>query len=111
MTEAEKRGARADHEEAMMRRPLLAAAIGVALGAGGFSLASHSDLGKETVTKLSERDVIEKLDGKEARVTTVEVTFGPGVAGKPHRRPGPIFGYVLEGEFELAFDDQPVRTL
>ena len=48
---------------------------------------------------------------KEARVTKVEVTFGPGVAGKPHRRPGPIFGYVFEGEFELAFDDQPMRTL
>jgi hypothetical protein len=28
-------------------------------------------------------------------VTTLEVTFGPGVAGQPHRRPGPIFGYVL----------------
>ncbi len=94
-----------------MRRTLLAAAIGVALGGGGFSLASHSDQGQETVTKLSERDVIEKLDGKEARVTTVEVTFGPGVAGQPHRHPGPIFGYVLEGAFELALDDQPVKTL
>ena len=94
-----------------MRRTLLAAAIGVALGAGGFSLASHSDHGQQTVTKLSERDVIERLDGKGARVTTVEVTFGPGVAGQPHRHPGPIFGYVLEGEFELALDDQPVRTL
>jgi len=60
---------------------------------------------------LSERNVIEKLDGKEARVTTVEVTFGPGVAGKPHRHPGPIFGYVLEGEFELGLDDKPVKTL
>jgi hypothetical protein len=63
-SEAERRGARADHEEAMMRRTLLAAAIGVALGVGGFSLGSHSDYGQETVTKLSERDVIEKLDGK-----------------------------------------------
>ena len=94
-----------------MRRILLAAAVGAVLGAGGLSLASHADHGPESVTKLSERDVIEKLDGKDARVTTVEVTFGPGVAGKSHRHPGPIFGYVLEGEFELGLDDQPPKTL
>ena len=39
------------------------------------------------------------------------MTFGPEVAGKPHRHPGPIFGYVLEGEFELGLDDEPVKTL
>jgi quercetin dioxygenase-like cupin family protein len=94
-----------------MRKILLAAAVGAALGAGGLSLANHDDHGPETVTKLSERDVIEKLDGKEARVTTVEVTFGPGVAGKPHRHPGPIFGYVLEGEFELGLGDEPAKKL
>lgn len=94
-----------------MGRILLAALVGAVFGAGGLSLAGHGDHGAETVTKLSERDVIEKLDGKAARVTTVEVTFGPGVAGRPHRHPGPIFGYVLEGEFELALDDQPVKLL
>jgi hypothetical protein len=38
-------------------------------------------------------------------------TFGPGVAGQPHRHPGPTFGDVLEGEFELGPDDQPIKTL
>jgi quercetin dioxygenase-like cupin family protein len=94
-----------------MKRILFGAAVGAAIVAGGLSLASHGDPGHEAVTMLSERDVIETLDGKEARVTTVEVTFGPGVAGRPHRHPGPIFGYVLEGEFELGLDDQPVKTL
>ena len=94
-----------------MGRILIAAIVGAAIGAGGLSLAGHGEHGAETVTKLSERDVVEKLDGKAARVTTVEVSFGPEVAGKPHRHPGPIFGYVLEGEFELALDDQPVKTL
>ena len=51
------------------------------------------------------------LDGKDARVTTVEVTLGPSVTGQPHRHPGPVFGYVLEGEYELGIDDQPARTL
>lgn len=94
-----------------MRRILLAAVGGAILGAGGLSLARHNDHGPESVTKLSERDVIETLNGKEARVTMVEVAFGPGVAGQPHRHPGPIFGYVLEGEFELGLDDQPAKTL
>jgi len=94
-----------------MRRILLAAVVGAALGAVGVSLASHDDHGQQTVTKLSERDVIETLNGKEARVTMVEVAFDPGAAGRPHRHPGPVFGYVLEGEFELGLDDQPVKTL
>jgi quercetin dioxygenase-like cupin family protein len=100
-----------NHEESIMRRILLAAAVGAAIGVGGLSLASHGDHGQETVTKISERDVIETLNGKEARVTMVEVAFGPGVAGQPHCHPGPIFGYVLEGEFEFGLDDQPVKTL
>ena len=94
-----------------MKRTLLAVAVGVVIGAGGFSLASHDDHGEAKVTKLSERDVIETLNGKDARVTMVEVAFEPKVAGEPHRHPGPIFGYVLEGEFELGLDDEPVRTL
>jgi quercetin dioxygenase-like cupin family protein len=60
---------------------------------------------------LSERDVIETLDGKKARVTTTEVTFEPGQAGLPHRHAGPIFGYVLEGEFEFALGEEPPKTL
>lgn len=94
-----------------MKRILLSLAVGAALGAGGYSLASHDDHGQETAKVLSERDIKETLNGKDARVTTVEVTFGPEVAGKPHRHPGPIFGYVIEGEFELAVEDQPVKTL
>ena len=72
---------------------------------------SHGDHGPETVTTLSERDVIETVNGKEARVTMVEVTFEPGASRPAAPPPGPIFGYVLEGEFELGLDDQPAKTL
>jgi quercetin dioxygenase-like cupin family protein len=94
-----------------MKRIFLSVAVGAALGVGGFCLASHDDHGQQTAKVLSERDIKEKLDGKDASVTTVEVTFPPEVAGKPHRHPGPIFGYVIEGEFELALDDERVKTL
>ena len=95
-----------------MKRILLAAVVGSAIGAGGLALAQHHGYrGPETVRTLSERDIIEKLDGKEARVTTQEVIFEPGQAGLPHRHAGPIFGYVLEGEFEFGLGDEPARTL
>jgi quercetin dioxygenase-like cupin family protein len=92
-------------------RILLAAAVGAAVGIGSLSLANQSEHGEGKVTVLSERDVVELLDGKKARVTTVEVTFEPGDAGKPHRHAGPVFGYVLEGEFELGLGDEPAKTL
>jgi len=94
-----------------MIRFFIAVALGVALGVGGVSLADHEKGGQGKVTKLSERDIIETLEGKEARVTTVEVALEPGEAGHPHRHAGPVFGYVLEGEFELGLGDQPSTTL
>ena len=66
---------------------------------------------KETAKPISAWDIVEKLDGKEAKATVVEVTLGPGQAGEPHRHRGPVIGYVLEGEYEWAIDDQPAKTL
>ena len=94
-----------------MRRILLAAAVGSAIGAGGLALAQHGYRGPEKVRTLSERDIIEALDGKKARVTMQEVTFEPGQAGLPHRHAGPIFGYVLEGEIEFGLGEEPPVTL
>jgi quercetin dioxygenase-like cupin family protein len=87
--------------------PLLALVI------GGLALAAHDepDKGKPKVAVLSERDIAEKLDGKKSKATTVEVTLEPGQASTPHRHPGPVFGYVIEGEYQWAIDDQPARTL
>jgi quercetin dioxygenase-like cupin family protein len=49
-------------------------------------------------------DIIEKLDGKKAKPTMVEVMLTPGLVEVAHRHPGPAFGYVLEGEYEWAID-------
>jgi quercetin dioxygenase-like cupin family protein len=94
-----------------MKRILLAAAVGSAIGAAGLALAQNGYQGPEKVRTLSERDVIETLDGKKARVTTQQVTFEPGQAGLPHRHAGAIFGYVLEGDFEFALGEEPPKTL
>jgi len=92
-----------------MIRTLLTLAAGVGLGAGGMTAARHD--AKDNVKPLAVREIVEKLDGKEAKVTFVEVTLDPGQAGTPHRHPGPVFGYVLEGEYELGIDDRPAKVL
>ena len=93
-----------------MRRTLLAMAIGT-LAIGGIALAQQHDHGIPEVKVLSRVDITEKLDGKKAKATTVEVTLGPGEASAPHRHPGPAFGYVMEGEYEWAIEDNPTKLL
>jgi len=94
-----------------MRRSFLALAI-VFLGFCGLGLAGdEADRGRPKVTVLSERDIAETVDGKKTKATTVELTLEPGQQSVPHRHPGPVFGYVLEGEYQWAVDDQPVKTL
>jgi quercetin dioxygenase-like cupin family protein len=90
-------------------RTLLALVAGIGVGVGGMTLA-HQQKGQK-VTTLAARDIVEKLDGKKAKATVVEVTLQAGVGSKPHRHPGPVFGYVLEGEYEWAIDDKPARVL
>jgi quercetin dioxygenase-like cupin family protein len=96
-----------------MSRVWLAFAAGAAAGVGGLALAQHGHGGGKgpDVRVVSAVDIAEEVLGKKARATTFEVTFGPGVASGPHRHPGPIFGYVLEGEFEFAVGDEKPRTL
>ena len=92
-----------------MIRSLLVLAIGIGLGLGGLA-AAHTHEDGESVKVISARDIKEKLDGKDAKVTFVEVTLEPGQSGLPHRHPGPGFVYVLEGEYELGIDDQPTKV-
>ena len=82
------------------------------LGAiASMTLAAHDDHGKVKVKVLSGKEIAEKLDGKKAKATTVEVILAPGESSAPHRHPGPVFGYVIEGEYEWAIDDNAVKTL
>ena len=94
----------------VMHRTFVALAVCAALGVGGATRAHHTGKDQVKVTQLSQRDIIEKLDGKDARATVVEVTFEPGQKDSSHRHAGPVFGYVLEGEYEHAIDDEPVKT-
>ena len=92
-----------------MTRTLLTLAAGIGVGVAVTFAADHGDHEAVEVTQVSQRDIIEKLGGKAAGATVVEVTFEPGQKDSPHHHTGPVFGYVLEGEYEHALDDEPVK--
>ena len=50
-------------------------------------------------------------DGRDQPVDHLRGRLRPGQAHAPHRHPGPAFGYVIEGEYERAIDDQPAKVL
>lgn len=91
-----------------MNRSLILLVIGMTVGAGGMTFAHRHEDG-EAVKLLAAQEIKEKLDGKDAAVTFVEVTIEAGKSGLAHRHPGPGFVYVLEGEYELGIDDQPTK--
>jgi len=92
-----------------MNRTLTWFVIATVFGVGGMTLAYNVHEDEEKVNVISSGDIKEKLDGKDAKVTVVEVTLEPGKSGVPHRHPGPGFVYVLEGEYELGIDDQETK--
>ena len=96
-----------------MIRVLRTIVVGAIVVVGGLAFADngHGDAKGPAVKVISSVDIEEELSGKKAKTTTFEVTFGPGVTSTPHRHPGPIFGYILEGELEFAVGEEKVRTL
>lgn len=93
-----------------MLRALITLVVGIGVGAGAMAAAHHGHDG-EKVRVLAAPNIQEKVDGQESMASFVEVTIEPGQAGLSHRHPGPGFGYVLEGEYELGIDDQPTKVL
>ncbi|MGH9452283.1 MAG: cupin domain-containing protein [Terriglobia bacterium] len=52
----------------------------------------------------------EPLAGPGNREVVMDViNFGPGEHGTPHRHPGPVFGYIIEGSFRMQFLPGRVR--
>src|SRR4051812_34120351 len=80
-------------QEHAMRQTVCTMIAIATFAVGGMAEDKH---GKPKVKVVSERDVVETVNGKKAKAVTVEVTLEPGDASMPHRHPGPVFGYVLE---------------
>ena len=90
-------------------RTFFARALCAVIWIGVMVLAQHTATGQVKSVQVSQRDIIEKLDGKDASATVRMVTIGPGQEDTAHRHTGPVFGYVLEGEYEHAMGEEPVK--
>ena len=59
---------------------------------------------------LAQRDApAVNLDGWQ--MTASEVSYAPGQVSGRHRHPGFVVGYVLEGQYQFAVNDNPPATL
>jgi quercetin dioxygenase-like cupin family protein len=84
----------------MLRKAAISALLGAAvsiLSLPAFAHAGHDEdnTGKEK-RALLQRKALPDAPGKFGLMATV--TYEPGQASKPHRHPGSVFAYVLEGE-------------
>ncbi|KAB8193957.1 cupin domain-containing protein [Nonomuraea phyllanthi] len=70
---------------------------------------AHLPPGVEVITSMPEA-AARIPDGAEAR--TIRVTLAPGDPGAPpHRHPGPLFGYVTQGEILFELEGQAPRVI
>jgi quercetin dioxygenase-like cupin family protein len=62
-------------------------------------------------TELARHALTGALDGFE--VVLVELNIPPGArsAGPGHRHPGPVLGYIVEGQMRFAIDNEPEQVL
>src|SRR5438309_578233 len=94
----------------LIQKASLAAAAG-ASAAGALAPPpgqAAEDAGPRSVPKELLRQALPDVEGKE--VTLVTVTYPPGASSRPHRHPGSVIGYVLEGELVMQMEGQPAVT-
>jgi quercetin dioxygenase-like cupin family protein len=64
---------------------------------------------EKKVKTLFERDLPE-LPGEGLEVTLVEVDYGVDGSSIPHKHPGAVFGYVLQGSIQIQVEGEPLVT-
>src|SRR5262249_6850850 len=89
----------------IMIRTLLTLAVGIGVGVAVTFAADHDHDKAVKVTQLSQRGIIEKAD----RAAVVEVPSDPAQKDSPHHHTGRVLGYVWEGKYEHALDNEPVK--
>ena len=83
--------------------------------AGMMALAAPALSGQQPATNAS-RAVATKdapkvnLDGWQMSATEITIPAG-APPGRKHRHPGFVIGYVLEGQYSFAVNDQPAKVV
>jgi quercetin dioxygenase-like cupin family protein len=94
----------------MLRLAPICAAL-VLAGSAGLAAAQQPTLG--TAAPNVKRSTLHKIEvpGSNYDVTFALVDVGANTRLGRHAHPGTVAGYVLEGEYTIAVDGQPERTL
>jgi quercetin dioxygenase-like cupin family protein len=83
---------------------VLAAAAWVGWPRQGSSMTREASAPRRS-GELARYPLTGDLQGFDAVI--VEANFQPGVSAQEHRHPGPIVGYVVEGQMKFSIDHEP----
>jgi quercetin dioxygenase-like cupin family protein len=89
---------------------MICAAFGLAPVAYAQKTATDPGIQNEIAKKvLLTHELKAKIDGKEAQVIMLELTYPPGNSSPPHHHTGPVLVYVLEGILKSQVKGQPLK--
>jgi quercetin dioxygenase-like cupin family protein len=96
----------------MLKKSLIVA-IPLALALAGAAIAQNPPSAPPVSPSPVKRNIISKIDvpGSNYEVITALLEVAPGFKAGRHFHPGIVTGHVLEGEFWLALDGQPEKTV
>lgn len=75
-----------------------------------FNFAAGAAEPKIQVKVLRADELKLKQNGMNMTATLLEVTLDPLADSPPHRHPGSVSGYIIEGTFEFQVGDGPLQT-
>lgn len=91
---------------------VLAAMIAAGFSGLGVPVLGNAEqpAGNEPRSKVHEviQHALPDMEGKVASLVTV--SYAPGAGSQPHRHPGPVFGYILEGAIVSQVEPGPPIT-
>lgn len=89
------------------RREFISAAL---MGLAASVLSATEASAAPSVRPVAQKDAPKlNLDGWQ--LTASEITYPPGESSGAHRHPGFVVGYVLEGQYRFAVNDQAPTVL
>ena len=89
------------------RREFISATL---VGLAASLLTAHESSAAPSARPVAQKDAPKvNLDGWH--MTATEITYPPGDSSGVHRHPGFVIGYVLEGQYRFAVNDQAPAVL
>jgi quercetin dioxygenase-like cupin family protein len=94
------------------RRTFLELAAASLLSVAVDSVDAHTPApAPRQATELARHALTGPFEGHEAVLVELNIVPGRISSGPGHRHPGPVVGYIVEGQMRFAIDNQPEQLL